>query len=170
MQLLLLSGIPAAGKSHFGRWLEETHGYVHLDVEKVGRLTRNHLLDAWNRCFASPDVGPFIQALHRLGNRVVVNWGFPPRFLSVVQRFKVAGLVPWWFDADPDAAWRAFVTRGDVPLQAFQIQMAAIRAQWTNIEATFRPNIIATLAADDSRLPVETIYKVIREAQRVATA
>ena len=170
MQLLLLSGIPAAGKSHFGRWLEEAHGYVHLDVEKEGCLARNHLLDAWNRCFALPDVGPFVKALYRLGDRVVVNWGFPPRCLSVVQRFKAAGLVPWWFDADHDAARRAFVIRNDVPLQAFEIQMADIREQWANIEATFRPNIITTLAADDSRLPVEETYKVIREAKRVDPA
>lgn len=162
MQLLLLSGIPGAGKSHFGRWLEDTHGYVHLDVEKDGCLASHHLVDAWSSCFASPDVGRFVKSLHRLGDRVVVNWGFPPRFLNVVQRFKAARLVPWWFDADHDAARRAFVARADVPIRAFRIQMAAIQAQWANIEATFRPNIITTLMSDDSRLSVEAIYKETR--------
>src|SRR5207245_4457167 len=79
------SGIPGAGKSHFGQWLEDNHGYVHVDVEKDGRLDTYHLIDDWNSCFTSPDVGPFVKSLHCLGERVVVNWGFPPRFLSVVQ-------------------------------------------------------------------------------------
>ena len=165
MEFLLLSGIPGAGKSHFGRWLEDNHGYVHLDVEKDGCLSAHHLTKAWNDCFASLDVGPFVKSLHRLNKHVVVNWGFPPRFLNVVQRFKAAGLVPWWFDADHDAAKRAFVARGDVPLQAFEIQMSAIRDLWAEIEATFRPNIITTLKSDGSRLSAEAIYKVMREAK-----
>ena len=164
MHLLLLSGIPGAGKSHFGQWLEDNHGYVHVDVEKDGRLDTYHLIDDWNSCFTSPDVGPFVKSLHCLGERVVVNWGFPPRFLSVVQGFKAAGLVPWWFDADHDAARRAFVARGDVAIRAFEIQMAAIRDQWPSIEATFRPNLITTLRSDGSRVLAEAIYEVIRDA------
>jgi hypothetical protein len=165
-QLLLLSGIPGAGKSHFGRWLEETHRYVHLDVEQDGRLTTYHLTDAWNGCFTSLDVGGFVKALHRVGERVVVDWGFPPRFLNVVQRLQAAGFVPWWFDADHHAARRAFVARGDVPLQAFEVQMAAILERWPSIEATFRPNIITTLKSDGSRLSAEVIYKLMCEAKR----
>jgi hypothetical protein len=165
MQRLLLSGIPGAGKTHFGKWLEKTHGYVHLDVEKDGAVTKAHLLDAWNACIASADVAPFVESLNRLRGSVVVNWGFPPRFLDVIQRFKDEGLEPWWFDADPEAARRAFVARGDVPLQAFQTQMAAIQEGWRNIEATFRPNIITTLFPDDTRLPAEVIYKMMHEAR-----
>jgi hypothetical protein len=161
MGLLLLSGIPGAGKSHFGRWLEETHGHLHLDVEKDGRLASNGLLDAWNNCFTTSGVGQFVRALQHLGDHVVVNWGFPPRFLNVVQGFKAAGLVPWWFDADHDAAKRAFVARGDVSIQAFEIQMTAIREEWSSIEATFRPNIIATLRADGSRIPPEMIHETM---------
>jgi hypothetical protein len=165
MQFLLISGIPGAGKSYFGRWLEAHHGYVHVDVEKEGQLASHHLTKAWNCCFSHPNVGPFVKVLHRLAEHVVVNWGFPPQFLDVVQRFKVAGLVPWWFDADHAAARRAFVARGDVPIQAFEIQMAAIREQWPRIEAAFRPNIVSTLNPDGSRLSADAIYKVMREAK-----
>jgi len=166
MHYLLLSGIPGAGKSHFGRWLEDTQGYVHLDIEKDGCLTTHHLIDAWNACFSSREVGSFVKSLHRVGERVVVNWGFPPRLLNVVQCFKAAGLVTWWFDADRDAAMRAFVARNDVPIKAFEIQMAAIREQWPHIEATFRPNIINTLNSEGSRISPEAIYKVMCEAKK----
>jgi shikimate kinase len=32
-QILFLAGVPATGKSSYGRWLEENHGFIHVDVE-----------------------------------------------------------------------------------------------------------------------------------------
>ena len=31
--ILLLSGVPAAGKSHFGRYLARVHSFAHYDLE-----------------------------------------------------------------------------------------------------------------------------------------
>jgi hypothetical protein len=30
---ILIAGIPASGKSTFGKWLAKTHGFIHVDME-----------------------------------------------------------------------------------------------------------------------------------------
>src|SRR5216117_1257584 len=115
LDILLISGVPAAGKSHFGAWLERSHSYLHLDVEREGRLAKYGLEDAWAACFNALQAEPLVSALMKLGPPVVLDWGFPPRWLSVVRLLKSAGVVIWWFDADHAAARKAFIARGDVP-------------------------------------------------------
>jgi hypothetical protein len=86
--IVLLAGVPAAGKLYFGQWLEKHHGFLHLDVEKDGRLVLLGLDGAWNQCFQAGDVKPFVAALRGMGRSVIVNWGFPPSWLSVVRGLK----------------------------------------------------------------------------------
>lgn len=161
MGILLISGIPGAGKSHFGSWLEDTHSYLHLDVEKDGRLASYGLLGPWNACFEVGNVDGFVRSLGRLGQSVALNWGFPPRWLGVVKQFKVAGVTLWWFDADHAAARAAFLARGDVSIEDFKVQMGAIKSRWADIKATFDPHIIMTLRADGTRLDPKAIYKTM---------
>jgi hypothetical protein len=60
---LLISGIPASGKSTFCRWPEEK-GFVHLDVEKPGVLERHDLATSWNDLFrVGASAAPFFDAL-----------------------------------------------------------------------------------------------------------
>jgi shikimate kinase len=143
--LVLLAGIPASGKSHFGRWLEEQRGFLHLDVEKDGRLATLRLEGAWTRCFEMQDVTTFVSQIRAMNRPVLVNWGFPVHCLEMVKQLKSQGLVLWWFSADPEQAEREFKKRGDVPLAAFERQMTAISQHWNAIEAVFRPNVVTTL-------------------------
>ncbi len=82
-EILLLAGVPASGKSHFGAWLERTHSCLHLDVERDGQLVTHRLEGAWIACVTGKGVEPFIVALRKLGRRIIVNWGFPPQCLGV---------------------------------------------------------------------------------------
>jgi hypothetical protein len=159
--LVLLAGVPAAGKTYFGNWLEEHQGFLHLDVEKDGRLVSMGLDGAWNHCFQAGDVKPFVSSLRGIGRPVIVNWGFPPACLPVVQDLKDHGLVLWWFDADRDQARREFTKRGDVSLVAFERQVAAIAANWPAIEAVFQPNIVTTLDAEGRRMEPEEVYTIM---------
>jgi hypothetical protein len=155
--LILLAGVPASGKSHFGRWLEEQHGVLHLDVEEAGRLAALGLESSWNRCFQAGDPTLFVAQVKSLDRPTVVNWGFPIHCLSVVRRFKAAGIVLWWFDADPSQARREFISRGGVPLVAFERQIAAIAAAWNEIESVFRPNLVTTLDSSGRRAELEEL-------------
>ena len=159
VSILLISGFPAAGKSYFGSWLEENHSYLHLDVEKDGRLGSYGLLRPWQACFEVGDVADFIRALDGLRRPVALNWGFPPRWLSVVKRFKAAGVTLWWFDADHAAARAAFLARGDVSIETFNVQMAAINSRLADIKAAFEPNVIMTLHPDGTRGEADAIYR-----------
>lgn len=159
MDIIIVLGTPAAGKSNFGSWLEREHGYLHLAVEKDGRLKSLGLQDTWNACFTSRGIESFLNSLGRLGRPVLLNWGFPPEHLDVVKSFKAAGLSIWWFDADYAVARVAFLTRGDVPAKCFDIQMDKIKRIYIEIKATFAPNIILTLLANGSRLAPEVIHE-----------
>jgi len=52
---LLISGIPASGKTTLCKWLEENKGFLHIEVEE-----------------------PFVQALDKFKRPVAIDWGFPP--------------------------------------------------------------------------------------------
>jgi hypothetical protein len=157
--ITLLAGVPAAGKSHFGEWIELYHAFLHLDVEKDGRLDSMGLGGAWATCFTTGDVRPFVLALRATGRSVIVNWGFPVPCLPIVAKLKRHGVVLWWFDADPQQAKAEFTKRGDVPLAAFERQMAAIADSRKDIEALFSPNIVTALAADGSRMTSDELFE-----------
>jgi hypothetical protein len=113
----LISGIPASGKSTFCRWLEETKGFLHLDVEKPGILDRNGLATIWASLFeASTSAAPFIEALEKFKRPVVIDWGFPREHLTTVRKLSEGGVMPWWFAADWAVARRKFKERGTLPM------------------------------------------------------
>ena len=86
---LLLSGIPGAGKSTYARWLSSEHGYVVIEQD-AGDFQRFGLLPLLPHPHVAPlDVSAFVGQLQKVGNPVVVEWGFPiddPRLRAVAQR------------------------------------------------------------------------------------
>ena len=160
--ILLISGVPASGKSYFGQWLERTASFLHFDVEKDGRLERRRLKPFWDLCFTNETVRPLVKALRAQASPVVLDWGFPPEWLSVVAMLKSEGVGIWWFNADHAAARRAFIKRGDVSLECFDRQIAKITRAWPNIKGLFEPQIITTLGSDDKRVSRAEILRAIQ--------
>lgn len=71
--VLLVSGIPATGKSGFCRYLAREHGFAHYDLECYPRgWPIPQLHQVWER-----SRGEFVAELYRLHERVAVDWGFP---------------------------------------------------------------------------------------------
>ena len=159
--LLLVAGIPASGKSHFCRWLAREHQFVHVDVEEHGRLAALGLERIWEETFSDDDPTNLIAALRALGPRVVLDWGFPPNWLHVVQDFKDSGADLWWFDADHGKARDEFVRRGTVPVAALDAQMNAIRSNWEDIRELFDPNILLVLGPDGRRMEPDAIWSTM---------
>lgn len=161
--LLLLSGIPATGKSSFGRWLEQEQGFVHLDYENGG-LDRFGLTPAWRAIcqIPPPDVTAFVSALTALQRPVAFDWGFPLPFLPLVEALHNAGIIAWWFDGDRAAARAAFVRRATVPVAALDIQMSAIGASQPLLADFYGSRVIQAISADGTfRKPQEILGELI---------
>ena len=157
---LLISGIPASGKSTFCRWLEEKKGFLHLDVEKPGVLDRHGLATAWGALFdASTSAAPFfVQALDGLKRPAVIDWGFPPECLNTVRKLSEAGVMLWWFAADWDIARRKFQLRRYPHVQAFDIQIRKIEADLQEINALFRSHVEYALPSTGIYTPPGKIW------------
>ena len=158
---LLISGIPASGKSTFCRLLEEKKGFLHLDVEKPGVLERYGLATAWATLFdASTSAAPFVQALEKFKRPVAIDWGFPPECLHAVRKLFEGGVMLWWFAADWAVARRKFIERGGKgPVGVFDIQIRKIEAALQEINTLFGSHKEYALSSTGIYMPPETIWK-----------
>jgi hypothetical protein len=150
--IVLLAGIPATGKSFFGHWLAENRHFVHLDIENSDRLQELSTAVRQN------GVATFVDKLGQLGQRVVLDWGFPPRLLYFVKEMKECGVRLWWFDGDHDRAREEFIKRGTVLLPNFERQMHQIGLHWNEIREVFQPNILQVLDSEGHRMTPEEIW------------
>jgi hypothetical protein len=160
---LFIAGVPATGKSWLGQWLAESHGYVHIDAEIDGGadFDRAGVHDEWDDLISTGRAAKFVRAIGRLPKTVVVNWGFPTRFLYVVSALQAEGVKTWWFNAQPDAARRAFIKRDRKDPAAFDRQMADIEREWLLIASVFGSRIVEGLRIDGSQRRPEEIWREI---------
>ena len=157
---LLISGIPASGKSTFCRWLGEKKGFLHLDVEKPGVLDRYGLATAWATLFdASTSAAPFVQTLDGFKRPVVIDWGFPPECLNTVRKLSEGGVMLWWFAADWAVARRKFKERGTIPMGLFDIQIRKIEAALPEINALFGTHVEYALPSTGIYTPPNKMWE-----------
>jgi hypothetical protein len=151
MRFLLVAGIPASGKSSFGRWMSQQHRFRHEDLEKHS----NHL--EW---LQRKPARSFIDEVRWGQPDFILDWGFPPNAstLATVRRLVEAGMTPWWFDGDRTAALESFLARGS-PLRDWEVQMPKIEANWGEIEAIFGSNHIEAVSRGPVYTPPENIYE-----------
>ncbi len=167
MQVMaLVSGIPATGKSEYGRWLQRERGFIHLDLENGG-MNGPRLRPAWQECVGSGSPSGLVQAMQELGGAVLLDWGFPPQFLRLVRSLNDAGVAAWWFDGDREAARANFIRRATVPVEALDAQMKEISKAWPEIEAFYGHRIINVISASGSCLPPEQISALMFDPGRV---
>jgi len=162
-RMLLIAGIPAAGKSHFCAWLAEHHGFVHVDPERPGCLDELSITGAWGQALREDDPTELLSALRALGPRVVLDWGFPPHRIDFVEELKAIGVTLWWFDADHGRAREEFIRRRIVSQAALEIQMPAIQKRWDQLRELFHPNIIRVLDSAGQRLDSNDIWQEISQ-------
>lgn len=154
---LFVSGIPGCGKSTFGRWLEAEKNFAYVDMEHDGLKTHG-FRQSWDRFYDGTDTKTFIQALQTHPSSIVLDWGFPPSCVPIVQRIKDAGLAMIWLDGDRLSTRHYFAQRGTVPVSEFDTQFANICKHWSAIEPLFGSNIIKVVHADGTRLSLDIIF------------
>ena len=135
--VLLLSGIPATGKSHFGRYLARQHGFAHYDLECHPRgWPHPELKVVWD---ASPSA--FLAELRNRHERIALDWGFPPCRMRIVEELRIGGATVVWFDGNIAQARKKFIERGGIDVCEFDAQVKSI--QQSDI-----PNILKCLVVN----------------------
>ena len=162
-QNLFIAGVPATGKSWLGQWLADEHGYIHIDAERDAGADFDcvGVHSEWDELISTGRASKFVNAIRRLPNSVVLNWGFPTRYLYVVRALQVEGFCVWWFHAPRNLARRAFVARGGIDPSYFDKQMADIEREWILIKYVFGPCIVEGLRSDGSQRTPEEIWREI---------
>jgi hypothetical protein len=111
--VLLLSGIPATGKSSFGRYLARDHNFAHYDLECHPRgWPHPELKPVWD--WSRADFAAQLKVFHP---RVALDWGFPIGGISWVRELLAAGVRLVWFAGDIARARELFLKRGGVVFQ-----------------------------------------------------
>jgi len=126
---ILITGVPATGKSTFARWLAAEHGYV--------------------RCPSGEEPNPStfladIDRARKMSANVVIDWGFPPSQLNEVRSLIASGVEPWWFDGDREAALHAFLARKGHPATKadWDAQLRNVEEHWDELAITFEGRIL----------------------------
>lgn len=146
MRTVLISGIPASGKSSFGGWLAARHGWIHVDMEHGGLAAIG--ADAfWNLGLQTGSFGPFVKFLQGCEQSVVCDWGFPVQFSGTIERLHAHGMETWWFDGDDAAARESFLKRGRGSAAAFDKQLAEIRKYWPIFGGHYSGRVVITVTA-----------------------
>jgi hypothetical protein len=157
---MLLCGIPASGKSTFGRYLRDVKGVRYLDLEQ--KWTDETLHRTWNRVFEGTDsarhLSAFLAAVEQDAGPVCLDWDFPVEQLWLVSALRTAGCRIVWFQCDERVARTRFQRRGRGSLDTFATQVLAIRANWPAILEEAQPLIVNVLNRDGRPKSVEALY------------
>ena len=156
--LLLLSGIPASGKSSFGRYLACEHAFAHYDLECHPRGWPHPELKAiWDSSRAN-----FVGELKRLHERIALDWGFPVGALPRVRQLLAVGVRLVWVAADIARARALFLQRGGIPVNNFDSQVQGIQqAGLPNVLQCVR--VEALTIAGTLKDPSEILAEIFRE-------
>jgi dephospho-CoA kinase len=159
--IVFLCGMPASGKSEFGKYLQDKHGYTYIPMEeKVWPDNKLRLL--WNDVFNSKNqynkVEKFVCYLYENYENVVLDWGFPITQIRIVELLKRQWCEIIWFVCDTTIASQRFIKRsGTEAVSKFDSQVKDIKENVQNIEKSLNPKIIDVLKEDKSSKTNEDI-------------
>lgn len=154
---IIISGVPCCGKTYFGDWLRDEHGFAHANLEPRPMPAAQPV--------RLPDLSDELPRwLALLARDVVVTWGFPPNAycLDKIARFRDAGFMPWWFAADHGVARARYLTlHGQVATEAsFDPQVQRLEQAKAELHAIYHNRTIEALTAGGYK-PVEEIYDMV---------
>jgi len=135
-QCFLVSGIPATGKTGFGKYLVKNHGFVHFDLEEPEIWPAPELHSIWNVSRSK-----FVDELSQRYKKVILDWGFPVHCTPWVLELKQSGVILIWFTGDIRIAKELFRKReGEEKIEIFERQVHDISK--SGLPETIDPKII----------------------------
>ncbi len=121
--VLLISGIPATGKSRLGRYLARVHSFAHYDLECYPRGWPHPEVKAlWDSSRSD-----FVNTLKGLHPRIALDWGFPVGCVPWVRELQAAGARLIWFTGSGPRAREIFIARGGMDVRHFDAQLHEIQ-------------------------------------------
>jgi hypothetical protein len=152
LRLLLITGIPATGKSEVGKYLNEGQGFKHLDFEHPPTLQR--YLGHGMATFKSR-----IEEIRYGGRDTVVTWGFVAdvQLLAVLQ-LRAGGFRWVWFDGDREVALRQYLALGR-PRPLCDKQLALIERHLDPIMESLAPEVVAPFDAEGRYRPLADVAR-----------
>jgi hypothetical protein len=152
---LLITGIPATGKTTIGDYLAREHGFAHIDMEADNfKNTIDLVRDADTFFTRFPD------------SDTVITWGFDPYDMRLfVQRFVNSGFKLFWLDGDRAAALRNFLVRESKKPQSeltYYRQMSSILA--SGIIEKLGPIIISPFTPEGELASTKATAKKLLDA------
>lgn len=155
---ILLSGIPATGKSTFASYLSREHSFAHYDLEchPLG-WPHPELKAVWDSSRRA-----FITQLRQHHNRIALDWGFPVSYLSWVKELQKEGVRLIWFAGDLARAREVFSSRcGNKGLEIFDNQVTAV--QKANYPIPLDCTVVHALSSSGTFLDLSQIERRVFE-------
>lgn len=179
-RLMVLWGVPGAGKSTFAHWLRDHRGHEHVDNDRVAMtFAANPPQSAWAALTAMErawtawtqarmSTNTFMQAVSEAGHPVVVEYGmFADRAgVDRLRELRLHGAEPWWFDGDRAAArqaWRDENLKSSRPFPDANWDgvVGVIDENWPLVLDFFGPRILRTIEAGPVHVPPEETYSMM---------
>jgi hypothetical protein len=162
--LLVISGMPGAGKTYYTKDLER-RGWIRIEYDEAwGRPPRDELDTLWLLAQREPTdehIAAFVEAADRVAQPVVLEFGFVMSELGVIASLQRHHAAAWWFTGDRSACLRDWQeAHPNHPEIVCVVQMDAIDRELPLIEATYGANTLKASAAS-GHLTLEQIDAAI---------
>lgn len=165
--LILVSGIPASGKSSFAQNLATKCQFAHYDMEHHPHgWPHPELKEIWDSSRQR-----FVDELRERHPSAVLDWGFPCQCRQWVSELLECGVELVWFEADEQQARLKYGERerargksnddGSIDYSKFDKQYSEIRSYGLPNSFVQPSVIVPALSADGSSLDFETIVKLV---------
>lgn len=123
---ILLTGLPATGKTCIGNYLRVHKKYEHFEVEDFIKTLPYH---EW--------VKRLMEFIEKPGEDKVITWGIvPDRDLQCILYIKSKGYRMFWFDGPRTAVERHFLKRGGGTEQELEGAKQGLNDQLARIDAS----------------------------------
>lgn len=165
-RLVVLWGVPGAGKSTFARWLVQEMGYEHVETDAAvldGPATA--LQRAWITAGNARGIEAFVEAVGGNALPVVVEYGMwaDDDHLVHLGYLRQLGAEPWWFDGERSAAkeaWREKNRRAGRLIEdaIWDRVVGVIDQNWAHIEAFFGSRVLRTIEPECHHVPAADTY------------
>lgn len=160
-KLVLLCGIPATGKSAFGKYLQEKYNYTYISIDDESWQDKK-MQSLWNHIFQAKSeydaVEKFACYLHENYKNVVLDWGFPMDKIRIAELLKRQWFEIVWLSCSTSLARQRFLQKHKNSATYFDTQIKNIKDNTDRIFKNLEPKVIDVLIKDKKDKTMDEIY------------
>jgi hypothetical protein len=161
-RVLILWGVPGAGKTTFADWLVDNKGFIRIDSD-LGGAGNSKAAVAW-RAFLNRSGTPeaFMKVARCSQQPIVLEFGMYASLgaIALLEQLRQAGAEVWSFDGDRDEAFEAWKLENrksgrifDTGERKWNQVVGMMNENWPHLAAFFGSNIVRTIKAGPMHVP-----------------